>query len=362
MRVDASKQRVVYGLFAVCGVLVIILVAVGFIWPDASKRSGGADAFLVASHQAFNAGDLDAAIAAAEGALAEDPQNADALLAKAAALAQKGSLTFKEEQYGMQAIALAQEALALAPDSVTGWRLVGYAHEIMQQYDAAHEAYAKALSIDPRDVAAISQDAHAYDLEGNSTRAAAGYRLALSIDPNFAQAHMGLGKTLLREGDIDGAEAMFRSVGGNAENARQRSEGLYSAGVIVNERGDFQEAERLMRVAADADPSYALAWVGLGTTLFNKSISADPSLTVSDRQALGEESMDYLFKALELNPGQTLAHMQIGLQLAALGMKDAAREKIREARRLVDTDITLGAREKQGVIDRLDTAVDVFSL
>ena len=309
----------------------------------------------------FNANDTSAAVAKADSILTRDPRNITALLLKAASLAQKGSLEFKETTFGPQAIAIAQEALALDPRNSEAYRIIGYAYEIMQKYDEAHAAYEKALALDPSNVAAVSQNAHAYDLQGQIEKAEVGYRAALALDQNFSQAQMGLGRIFVQKGQLDEALARFTRVAGTAQNARVKAEAAYSAGSISSARGNRAEAERFMRLATVTDQKYALGWVGLGKELFDQSIAASSQISLGQRNALITSSMDSLQKAIAINPNQSLAHYQLGIQLAALGKTSAAVKILTEAKSIVASDITLSTTGKTTMLAKIDSALAVVS-
>ena len=130
--------RYVRALF-VLAVLVAVAVLISMSGPQGSKSAQQ----IAQSYQAFDNNDLDGALAAAESVLSNNPNDIPALLAKASALAQRGSLEFKEKEYGPQAIEVARQVLALDASNSEAWRLIGYSNEIMQNYPAAHDAYAK---------------------------------------------------------------------------------------------------------------------------------------------------------------------------------------------------------------------------
>ena len=87
--------------------------------------------------------------------------------------------------------------------------LIGYSNEIMQNYPAAHDAYAK-TDDGPLDALTIGQQAHAYDLQDEIAKAEAGYRAALAIDPALDQAQVGLARVLLTQGKTDEALTLFK--------------------------------------------------------------------------------------------------------------------------------------------------------
>lgn len=347
------KRIIEWGIF-----ILFVLFSIAAIVQYNSRAS--VQKALSEAQAAFDRNDLVSAVTYADQVLARNQGNVTALILKASALAQQGSLQFKEKEYGTQAIAVAQQALAVDPDNVDAWRIIGYSHEIMQRYVDAHAAYAKALEIDPQNAAIISQNAHAYDLEGDAAHALMEYYRALQIDPTLTQAQMGYARSLLRDGRTEDAKVIFQKVADTAQNARHRAEGAYSAGVLYAAKSDHAKAQELMIRATQLDPLFALAWVGLGAELFSQSIDTSRELSVQERQELGNHSFAALQKAIEINPAQTLARLQVGVQLAALGKKDDALKELELAKKLAQTDITLGTLEKAAMIQRIDGAVGLL--
>jgi tetratricopeptide (TPR) repeat protein len=328
--------------------LAIIFLVVGFLYAlyMTVGAPGTQSPDVMHMSQALENYDTAGAIQAADQILAQDPHNEQALLAKASALALEGSLTFHESEYGTQAIALAQQVLAADPKSYEAWRIIGYSNEIMQQYAAAHDAYAKSLAIDPTYALAVAQDAHAYDLQGDATKAEAGYRAALKLDPTLDQAEVGLGRIFAATNHPSDALPLFEQVASSSKSPRMRAEAAYSAGVIVSGQGDHTKAQQLMQAATGADPSYALAWVGLASQLFAQGNAASSTATDAERSALLQQSLAALQKATTLNPNQTAAYFQLALELATIGQKPLALKTLTHAGSVVNSDITLTPAEK----------------
>lgn len=338
-----------YEWIAIIAVIVIIGAAVArYAFRDTSAEK------LNAALASYDQNDTQRSAELADEILAKDPNNVSALLMKAMALAQQGSLQFKEQEYGQQAIAIAQQALALEPGSVEARHVIGYSYEIMQKYPEAHAAYAEALAIDPENAVVLSQDAHAWDLQGDLEKAEAGYRQALALEANNTQALMGLGRILVRKGDLDEAKDPFLLVAMVAQNKRLRAEGAYSASSILSTLEEHDAALEQAKRATETDPEYSLGWYALGKELFTKSVDLSQDLPVEGRQALGNESFNALLRAIEINPNQTLARVQLGMQFAALGRKDEAQMELEEAKRIVPNDITLSATEKTNLSAQID--------
>ena len=92
------------------------------------------------------------------------------------------------------------------------WRLIGYAHEIIQRYDLADISYQKSLNIDPNNARTLADRAHAFDLQGKLDEAAPLYIAAISKDPYIEKAYLGLGRIAVAHADLPGALAYFEIV------------------------------------------------------------------------------------------------------------------------------------------------------
>lgn len=345
-------------LWKAAGLLILLaFIVLSYMAISRHGLSPAEQGLLQQSASAFNKNDLTGALQKSEAVLAENPRSVAALVSKATALAQKGSLEFKEKEYGEQAILVAREALAIDPQSDEAWRIIGYSYEIIQDYVAAHDAYARAIGLNPKNVAAISEDAHASDLEGNIAQAEAGYRRALSLDLTFDQANMGLGRILVQQGKLAEARTHFEMAAQMSNNARMKAEGAYSAGVVSNALADPIKAESSMRLAIATAPSYALGWVGLGTVLFSQAIATSSSISLDERNDLVSASFSALTKARSMNPNQSLAVYQIGFQLGALGRTQEAVKVLTETKKIIPNDITLNAPDKAAFLARIDAAI-----
>lgn len=327
----------------------VIIVAAAALIPFALKYKAQS-AHMVkqnASVNAFNTNDFAAAAREADDLLARDPRDVSALLAKAAALAQEASLTFKEQELGEQAAVLARQALEIDPKNDEAWRILGYTFEIRQKYSEAHKDYVSAFTLNPKNAKAFSQDGHAYDLEGNFSKAAEQYQKALSIDPSLDQAQMGLARILLRGGDIKGALNLYKRVLVSSPNLHVRAEAAYSASSLESALGSRGEARELAKQATVLDPAYALGWVGYGKEVFLDAVSTSTPRTVEQRNELISGSFNSIAKAIQLNPNQSVAHLQLASQLAAVGQNKEAKMVLKNIKKIVPNDISLSAPDKQ---------------
>ena len=355
---DASPYRSLYytgtSIVSLIAVLCVFLAVKNIFTP----RPVSPAVFQKAA-DAFNANDFESALLAVNATLASNPNNVEALLAKANILAQEGSIEFKEKEFGTQAIALATQALVLNPQSDEAYRIIGYANEIMQNFPAAYDAYAKALAINPRNAFVISQQAHAQYLQGDIAKAEMGYRVALAIDPTLGQASIGLAQILVEQGNIAGALPLFVTASKSAANIRERSEAAYSAGELYIQLNNPLQAKQFMTTATSLDSTYPLGWVGLGLIDFNMAIATTSSLTHAERNAAVLLSMQLLQKAIALNQYQSAAYYQLGIELGTVGDRALSTKFLTEANTIVPQDITLNTTQKQIMQARIKSALAI---
>lgn len=350
-RPSSWKKPVLFFIIA----LVILAVAAAGVWWLISRPVSGP---LGTAADSFNAGDLSGALTQVDQVLAENPGNVDALIAKSLALSQKGSLEFKETEYGPQAAAIAAQAIRLAPQNSEAYRALGYADEIQQKYADAHQAYEKAVSLDPKNALALFGDGHVYDLEGNQAKAELGYRAALAADPDCFPAHTGLGRIYNARGDSEKAIAEFKTVYRSSPNTHNKAEAAYSVGMLLAAGNDAALARGYLTQATVLDPAYPLGWYGLGTVLYMQS-TATSSLPADQRGNLMLGSVTALNKAITLDPNQSIAYLQLGEDLYVIGEKDSALATLKKASAAVAGDITLSAPEKLDTLKRI-AAVTTF--
>jgi len=348
-------------------IIVIAVILLGAAYYFYYKQTGLSGPFskggITQSIDNFNKNNLDAAIKSADGVLANNPNNIEALLAKSASLAQKGSLSFREEEFGTQAIAVTEQVLAVDSTNAEAWRIKGYAYESMEQYDQAFAAYNKAILLDPQNALAYSTRGHAYYLTGESAKAKADYQKALSLDPNLTHALINIGRVFITEGNYTGAIANLNKAVPLESNLRFKAEAEQLLGTAYNAQGEFATARAHFQNALDYDATLATAWVGLANATFLSLPTNMP-----DNQAARDDfnqKVGSIFAALEkatqINPNQTSAYIITGRLLGTLGSTDAALDVLKHALTIVDTDITLGAVEKNLVRQTINDDIAFIS-
>lgn len=324
---------------------VVGLIAAWFIWPLPQMRVGTPEQMM---SEAFGQNDLATTIKHADEILAKDPRNVSVLVTKAFALAQAGSLGFTEVSYGIEAARVAEYALQIDHTNSEAWRALAYSYEIRQDYVRAHQFYAEALKIDPNNARALFGDAHSYDLQGDNAKAEAGYRAAIAADASLDQAHTGLGRMLAAKGDTAGAKAEFETALSVATAARTKSEAAYSIGLLSLDT-DRDAAVEYMRRAVTLDPIYPLAHYGLGRALIQFALFSDKP--EAERAKAAFEGIDHLEKAVELNPNQSVAYVELArISAAMLNDPEQALTVLANGERAVPKDITLSAPAKESVL------------
>ena len=106
-------------LFVLVGLVIAFIIYAHFASPETTVDT---TLTLESAHDSFNANDFSAAQKLIEQNLSQNPADVASLLLKAESLAQQGSLEFKEKEFGVQAIAVAQEALSHDPQNADAWR------------------------------------------------------------------------------------------------------------------------------------------------------------------------------------------------------------------------------------------------
>ena len=348
-----SSSAVIRIAIGIVGVFLLIIIGGLFfiqrLEPEMSVPSAPAPLSVRAQ---FNGNNFVGALKTLDETIARDPRNVSLLLQRALTLAQEGSIEFKEKEYAAQAISAAQQVLAIDSKNSDAWRIIGYAHEISQEYPAAHEAYQKSLALNPHNVATISQEAHAYDLEGQLTPAEAGYRKALSLNPTFEQAIAGLARINVAHGNYTQAIPLFDAVAHSAQNVRTVAESYYSEGTLVAFQGNHLLAGALMASSTISDPQYSLGWAGLGQEQFEVARATSTGMSIAQRQDILAQSFTSLIKAIALNPNQSAAHYQLGFELAFTGQNAAAAKVLDETLAIIPNDITLNTSDKAALIAR----------
>ncbi len=131
------------------------------------------------------------------------------------------------------------------------------------QYEAAADAFRKAVAADPSDYSAHFNLALAYGFLGRDEDGIAEYRKTLELKPGLYEAELNCGLLLMRHKDA-GAEALFEAAAAQKPNEfRPR----YYIAEAEEQTGALDRAEASYRRAIELDAKSAAAESGLGRVL-----------------------------------------------------------------------------------------------
>ena len=146
-----------------------------------------------------------------------------------------------------EAIALAQRALVIEPESAWAHFLVGTASDELGLLDSAISEYQAALRKQPRLVEAHVNLGVVYQQQGRWADALSQLQAALRINPDHAQAHFNLGVTYGRQGRVEDEIREYQAaVRINPDFAMAR----HNLGVTYYQQGQLEKAVRELRIAA----------------------------------------------------------------------------------------------------------------
>lgn len=185
-----------------------------------------------------------------------------------------------------QADAAVSAALAAVPNFGPALLVQARGKAAQREFDASMALVDKILASTPRDHEALSLQGDIYLYgKGNATEAIASYRKALEAKPDFADGHVRVITTLLRDGKNADAEKQLEVLKKLYPNAFQTR---YFDAVAAFQRKDFKRArelaQQLVKLAPDNTMSLQLA--GAVELQFNSLVQAET----------------YLSKALQASP------------------------------------------------------------
>ncbi len=295
---------------------------------DALERRPDDPAMLLTDRAKYRNWMLEAneALADAEQALRLGPNNARALSQKGTALGLLGRRA--------EALQAAREAIALAPNEAEMYARLGQVHRSFNELDAALEAGARALQVDPRCVMARHLRAEILTTQGRHADAIAECDAVLADSEHWHDAHLIKAEALLELGDlgkamtsIDRAIAMEPDEP-NGYSIRSRIHG--ARGDRAAMQIDLQRHIDLMSARKIDSPAFhvvlgrALGLAGRfeeGIARYTKAIDRDPNFAEAykDRAALliQVRRLDLAArdaqKYVELRPEEFDAHRLQGL-------------------------------------------------
>ena len=289
------------------------------------------------------------------------------LLATALAHHQAGRLADAER--------IGRQILAAEPRHADAWNLLGALYGSRGDFDAAIDAFCRAIGSDPKEPSYHCNLASVYLSLERPHDAVASYRHAIQARPDASAAHFSLGKLLHQQDELEEAiacyrraieldpnDAFARNVLGNAlqqsgklgeaADCYRRAielkptfpEAYNNLGALVQQQHNLDDAVVHYRHALELKPNYAKALNNLGAALeqlwkwdeaidcFRRAIQLEPdyanahyNLALSLREVgQRDEAIASYRRTLELNPRHAGAHYNLGNALQELGRPDEA--------------------------------------
>ena len=233
-------------------------------------------------------GDWARALAPAEQALRERPNDVDALV-------QRGRIR-REMGNPQGALQDFEAALRLDGRSTTAYVGRGLARYAMQDYAGALADYDQALGIDQTLAVAWSNRGNAYLRLNNLAQAESDYRTALDLDPFLVRAYDALAEVLARRKALDEALSVITR---GLEQYPHDADLLLRAAAIYDERHQLPEALDALNLAVQHAPDNAPAYALRGQV---HGRSGDYPAAIAD-----------LSRAVQLNPADAETHFNLAL-------------------------------------------------
>jgi tetratricopeptide (TPR) repeat protein len=293
--------------------------------------------------------DWAGAIAESRAALADEPDDADALNLLGTGLTNLGELA--------KAVEVLKRATAIKPSSAAAHYNLAVALEKSGQAEEATKEYAAAIAAKSDYIEARTALGKLLLGMGKPADAEQELLTALSVNPDFADAHYALARTMQAFKKTSDAKIEFEEA---ADLAGRQSEGIQSMhlsneSLALASHGDFGGATKTLRDAVALKPDYGVPHYNLGLILADTG-----DMTGAIRE---------LHVAISLLPGQAKPWFDLGRVFERQGDSKRAFEAFSWAARLAPNDPAMQAKLKsveppQGILapDSLnitnDTAAD----
>jgi Tfp pilus assembly protein PilF len=165
------------------------------------------------------------------------------------------------------------------------------------KYDAAVQAFQKAIEADPKDYYAHFNLAFAYSALHKDTEGIAEYRKTLELKPGLYEAELNAGILLMRQKQpADGLPLLAHAVEQKPAEFRPR----YYLAEAQYQTGAFDQAETNYRMALDVDPKSAAAELGLAHALARQEKLSDAAPHYRKAAELDPRYHDDLLELAEL--------------------------------------------------------------
>jgi tetratricopeptide (TPR) repeat protein len=247
-----------------------------------------------------------------------------------------------------EALASYDEALAVRPDYVLAHCNRGRALQELGRLEEALQGYGRALELDPACLEALNNRGVALQALGRMDEALVSLEAALALRPDYAEAIVNRANLLMALGRLEEALAGF-------EQVLAANPGLALAwtnrGNVLRDLGRFDEALASYETALSLAPASPEALSGKGLVLWKLGRPAEALAAYDGALALDpgragtwnlkglalvglerpQEALASYERAIALDPALADAHGNRGMLLIELGRADEAREAVERA-------------------------------
>ena len=188
------------------------------------------------------------------------------------------------------AIVRLKRALELSSASSGAFEHLGEVYQLNQQYPEARQAYLQAVAIEPDYFRNHEALASLYDLQASYAEAVAEYQTALRLAPDVPRLYGELATSLQNLGRFEEAEARLRE----AIRLDPSDDVVYRLGHVLLYQGKDQDATTYLQQALDRNPQNCLAWIDLAVAQRRAGRAADARSAFQHALALAEAEVNRL--------------------------------------------------------------------
>lgn len=246
--------------------------------------------------------ELDAAKAMIAEILEAEPDNADALLVRAA-------FSFTDRDYDA-AVANLRTVLRSDEQSTRALLLLARSHVGAQNLELAQDAYRRLIEIQPDHPTASNELAELLARSGDASQAEEVLRRKLEVSPDDRRTASNLVEALLLQGETDAAEEEARIL---AEMGDPSGLAEFQLGRVMQAKQSPDEAIEAYKQALEKNPKASRALQGLTQALVQQGRAA--------------EAIDYLNDYIAEYPDESSAMLLLGAVHGGQNDKDAAAEQ-----------------------------------
>jgi tetratricopeptide (TPR) repeat protein len=258
----------------------------------------------------YERGDMPQAVEAFEKALAQDPNDREAMQMEGVALFRMGKPA--------EAIPMLEKAhLSMAQTNVDANYVLGLSYMDTRRYDDARKAFATQYGFAPESAPAYLLAARMLLRREYLPIADKFAQKALALNPNLPSAHLLLGQIRLAQSQVPEAIAEFEK----ERDLNPLSGEVYDRlGDAYVRQGDYAKAQESLDRAVLLEPNSTVPFILLGKVLLKRQ---DPVLAKM-----------YLERALAMDPKNYMTHTLLGQAYRAMGQSDRASHEFQVAEQI----------------------------